>query len=77
MSTTFGLDIGTKSIKELSIKRGGNTLAIESLGIGPTPVKGIMLESPEDIAKFIDAIKQVVNSAGIKQMEVHIALPES
>lgn len=77
MSTTFGLDIGTTSIKALSIKRGGNTLAIESLGIAPTPMKGIMSESPEDIAKFTDAIKQVVNSAGIKQREVNIALPES
>ncbi len=77
MSATFGLDIGTTSIKALSIKKSGNILSIESLGIGPTPTKGIMSESPEDLAKFTDAIKQVINSAGIKQKEVNIALPES
>ncbi len=77
MSATFGLDIGTTSIKALSIKKSGNILSIESLGIGPTPTKGIMSESPEDLAKFTDAIKQVISSAGIKQKEVNIALPES
>jgi type IV pilus assembly protein PilM len=77
MSATFGLDIGTTSIKALLIKKAGNALSIESLGIGPTPINGIMSESPEDMVKFTDAIKQVVNNAGIKQREVNIALPEN
>lgn len=77
MSATFGLDIGTTSIKALSIKKSGNTLSIESLGIGPTPAKGIISEAPEDLRLFTDAVKQVINSANIKQKEVNIALPES
>lgn len=77
MSETFGLDIGTTSIKALSIKKSGSSLSIESLGLGPTPVKGIMSESAEDVAKFTDAIKQVISNANIKQREVNIALPES
>jgi type IV pilus assembly protein PilM len=77
MSATFGLDIGTTSIKALSIKKSGSSLAIESLGIGPTPTKGILSESPEDIKVFTDAVKTVIENANIKQKEVNIALPES
>jgi type IV pilus assembly protein PilM len=77
MSVTFGLDIGTTSIKALSIKKSGSSLAVESMGLGPTPVKGILSESPEDLKIFSDAVKQVIASAGIKQKEVNIALPES
>ena len=77
MSTTFGLDIGATSIKALSLKKSGNTLSIESLGIGPTPVKGILSESPEDLKNFADSVKKVLLSANIKQKEVNIALPES
>ncbi len=77
MSATFGLDIGTTSIKALSIKKSGNVMSVESLGLGPTPTKGIMSESGEDMARFTDSVKQVIASAGIKQREVNIALPES
>ena len=77
MSLTFGLDIGTTSIKAFSVKRSGGSYAIESMGIGPAPAKGILSESPEDMQAFTDAIKGVITSANIKQKEVNIALPES
>lgn len=77
MSATFGLDIGTTSIKALSIKKSGNVFAIESLGIGPTPVKGIMSEAPDDLMKFTDSVRQIIANANIKQKDVNIALPES
>ena len=77
MSTTFGLDIGTTSIKALSLKKGGNSFAIETLGLGPAPQRGIMSESVEDLHAFAQAVKQVIESANIKQKEVNIALPES
>jgi type IV pilus assembly protein PilM len=77
MSDTFGLDIGTTSIKALSLKKGGNSFSIESMGIGPTPQKGIMSESNEDLHKFAEAVRQVITSANIKQKEVNVALPES
>ncbi len=77
MSVTFGLDIGTTSIKAFSVKKSGGSYAIESLGIGPSPQKGILSESPEDLQAFTEAIKHVIESANIKQKEVNIALPES
>lgn len=77
MSATFGLDIGTVTIKALSIKKSGNSYQIESMGLGQSTTKGILSESPEDQAAFADAIKQVITSANIKQKEVNIALPES
>ncbi len=77
MSATFGLDIGTTSIKAFSLKKGGSSYVIESLGIGPAPQKGILSEAPEDLQAFSEAIKGVIASANIKQKEVNIALPES
>jgi type IV pilus assembly protein PilM len=77
MSTIFGLDIGATSIKALSLKKSGSSFAIESLGIGPTPAKGILSESPEDLRNFADSVKNVISSANIKQKEVNLALPES
>jgi len=77
MSDTFGLDIGTTSIKALSLKKGGNSFAIESMGLGPAPQRGIISESPEDLHKFAEAVKQIITSANIKQKEVNVALPES
>ncbi len=77
MSATFGLDIGTTSIKAFSIKKSGASYAIESLGIGPAPQKGIVSESTEDQKAFAEAVKNVISSANIRQKEVNIALPES
>lgn len=77
MSATFGLDIGTTSIKALSIKKGGGSFEIEALGIVPSPIKGIASESPADLKVFTDAVRQAISTAGIKQREVNIALPES
>lgn len=77
MSTIFGLDIGATSIKALSLKKSGSSFAIESLGIGMTPAKGILSESPEDLKNFADSVKNVISNANIKQKEVSLALPES
>lgn len=77
MSTIFGLDIGATSIKALSLKKSGSSFAIESLGIGPAPAKGILSESPEDLKNFADSVKNIISSANIKQKEVNLALPES
>lgn len=77
MSTIFGLDIGATSIKALSLKKSGSSFAIESLGIGVAPAKGILSESPEDLKNFAESVKKVITSANIKQKEVNLALPES
>lgn len=77
MSAVFGLDIGTQTIKALSLKKSGGSFQIESMGLGPTTIKGILSESPEDMKSFTDAVKQVLDNANIKQKEVNIALPES
>lgn len=77
MSLTFGLDIGTTSIKALSLKKSGSGFAVESMGIGPAPEKSIMSESDSDLQQLILAVKKVIDSSGTKQKEVNIALPEA
>jgi type IV pilus assembly protein PilM len=77
MSNIFGLDIGTTSIKTISLKKSGNSFAVESLGFSPTPSKGITSESASDLKAFADSVRKVVLSSNIKQKEVNIALPEA
>lgn len=77
MKGTFGLDIGSTTIKALSLKKSGNKVEIESLGIGPTPAKGIMSESTEDLKGFAAHLKQILTSANIKEKEVNVSLPEA
>lgn len=75
--SAFGLDIGTSSIKVLSLKKNGTSIAVDSLGVGATPAKGIQSESPDDLAQSADAIKKIVSSANIKEKNVNLSLPEN
>lgn len=75
--STFGIDIGTTSIKVLSLKKNGNSLAVDNLGVGATPAKGILSESPDDLAQSAEAIKKIVSSSNIKEKEVNLSLPEN
>lgn len=75
--SAFGLDIGTSSIKVVSLKRNGNRIAVESLGVGATPPKGMLSESPDDLVLAADAVKKVVASANIKEKNVNLSLPEN
>lgn len=75
--SAFGLDIGTTSIKVLALKKNGNSLAVENLGVGIMPPKGILSEAPDDLLASADAIKKVVESTNIKEKNVNLSLPES
>lgn len=77
MSATFGLDIGSTSIKALSLKKSGGSFEIESLSAAPAPVKGIISEAPDDVRVFSETVRQVIESSKIKKKEVNLALPES
>ncbi len=75
--SAFGLDIGTTSIKALSLKKNGNSLAVENLGVGIAPTKGILSEAPDDLMESADAIKKAVEGANIKEKNVNLSLPEN
>lgn len=77
MTTVFGLDIGTTSIKAALIKKSGNSLVLESIGVMPISTKGIMSESVVDQQLLADSVKKLIESAQIKTNLVNVSLPES
>jgi len=73
----FGLDIGATMIKLVSLSKEGNSFGFNSSIIAPTPVKGMMSESPLDEEEMAQAIRKSVNDAEISGDRVNVALPEN
>lgn len=74
---SFSLDIGSASIKGISLKKEGNVFGVEGLSVIPAPQKGLLSESNSDMVVFAEALKQVVKNAGVKIKEVSVSLPEA
>lgn len=76
-STTFGLDIGTTSIKVVSLERENNITTYSTSLLVPTPVQGMQSESPFDHQEMAQVINKLVIDAKITTNNVAIALPEN
>lgn len=74
---SFGLDIGTTTIKAVWLTEEKNTFLLNNAAIFPTPAKGILSESPIDQDMAADALKKSILDAKITTSSVNIALPES
>lgn len=74
---SFGLDIGTTSIKLVWLNRQQNGFLLKSVLTYPTPPKGMLSESPLDQEQMARAIQQAVVEAKIGTKNVNIALPEN
>ena len=74
---TFGLDIGTTSLKAALIKKNGAEFVVDAIAIAPATSKGILSESLADQKELSDQIKQMLSSAGIKLLDVNISIPDS
>jgi len=74
---SFGLDIGTKTIKMVSLSRGKDGFTLDASIVAPMPAKGMMSDSPLDEEEMAQAIKKAVNDSGIEDKFVNIALPET
>lgn len=77
MNKAFGLDIGSTSIKSVSLKKVGNSTVLDSIIYAPSTVKGIVSESPLDQQALADTISQMLKNANIKNPNVNISIPES
>ncbi len=73
----FGLDIGATTIKLVWLMRDKNGFKLLSFLLTPTPVKGILSESPLDQEEMVQAIKKAVLSANIQSSAVNVALSEN
>lgn len=74
---TFGLDIGTSTIKAVWLSEQGENFVLNSASMIPSPSKGMMSESPLDQEEMSQAIKNIVTNAKITTKYVNIALPEN
>lgn len=74
---TFGLDIGSTSLKIVWLNRGKNGIFLKSCLTTVAPARGLFSESPFDQEAMAEAIQKVVVEAKISTRNVNIALPEN
>lgn len=74
---TFGLDIGTTSMKAACILKNASAYTLESITVAPAPERGILSEAIADQQTLAFDIKQMLGGAGIKISDVVLSLPES
>lgn len=77
INKSFGLDIGVSNIKAVEIEQEKNGFKLSAAIVAPTPVKGMLSESPIDEEEMAQAIKKLVSDARISSKKVNIALPEN
>lgn len=74
---TFGLDIGSNSIKLIKLARLADKYKLQFFGIAPTPANVLFSESESDVILLAETIKKLVNDTKVDTNEAVIALPES
>lgn len=76
-SNSFGLDIGTTTIRAAWFNHEQNTLEYVASLAGPPPTPGILSESSLDQQEMSQFINNYVKQAKISTSSVNIALPEN
>lgn len=76
-SKTFGLDIGTTSIKAVMIGKNDNSFSLDSVAISPSTSRGILSESLSDQKNLANAIKEMLGNANFSTNNVNVSIPES
>lgn len=74
---TFGLDIGTTSMKLVWLQKQRTGLVLKSCLMTVTPAKGMFSESPFDQEEMAQAIQRLVVDAKVTSKNVNLALPEN
>lgn len=74
---SFGLDIGATTMKVVWLSWEKSGFLLNSSLIAPTPLKGILSESPLDQDEMANAIRKLIDEAKITTAYVNIALPEN
>lgn len=76
-SNTFGLDIGTTSIKAVSLKLDQKKITVESVAVSPFTAKSILSESQINQQTISASIKEMLSIAQIKTKDVNVSIPAS
>lgn len=76
-SKSFGLDIGSTSIKAVWLRKDREEVALESVVASPLSSKGLFSEAFYDQQAMGEVIKAMLSDAGIIIDGVNVSLPES
>ncbi len=74
-SNTFGLDLGTTSIKAMWLAKNGHEIQLASVASVPSVVKSLLSESIYDRQTLSSSIKSLLKNAGITINNANICLP--
>lgn len=76
---SVGLDIGSRTIKAIELKKSGNSFTLKAAGaVGYTvPININNLKTDKDLKSIADAVKKLVNDAKIGTRHFSISIPES
>lgn len=76
-TNTFGLDIGTTSIKAVSLKNDQKKLTVTAIAVSPFTSKSILSESQINQQTIAASIKEMLSIAQIKAKMVNVSIPAS
>ncbi len=76
-SNSFGLDIGSTTIKAAKFRKSGSGIEIEAIGMGSSPERGILSDSQGDLDALSRRIKEIITEAKISASEVSVSLPDN
>ncbi|HZO89946.1 MAG TPA: type IV pilus assembly protein PilM [Chthonomonadaceae bacterium] len=66
---TVGLDIGTKQIKAVEVRRGNNGVQVTAIGVAPTPQEAFENNVIVDAQALGQAIKELLRQSGISSRQ--------
>ncbi len=74
---TFGIDIGTTTIKSVWLEKDGSNIRFKSSIIAPTPARGMLSEASLDQEEVAQTVRKMIADAKISARSAHIALPDN
>ncbi|PIS13807.1 hypothetical protein COT65_02215 [Candidatus Shapirobacteria bacterium CG09_land_8_20_14_0_10_47_13] len=73
----FGLDIGSRNIKAVQLKKtGADQYQLVTSGSAPSTIKGLSSEAESDLTSLAETIKKLCQEAKITTKNVAAAIPE-
>lgn len=77
MNNSFGLDIGSSTMKAVYLQSEKNTIKFRSSIVAKTPAKGMASDASLDQEEIAQTIRQMTQDAKIPVRNVHLALSDN
>jgi type IV pilus assembly protein PilM len=77
MSSVFGLDIGSSTIKAVWLQRNGDDVVFKSAIAAQTPEKGMLSDSSLDQEEMAQTLRKLILDAKFSPRDANLALPDN